>query len=736
MANGISRYERAFFILGAQSLKEPLVTGQIYPFMNDVNRILFPDYASTQYESLFVGNFAERVKSFDLSQWKSGGWNPLGIQRATETHRIYCTLGWTMHALEQLLRAPNATPQTLYYLTLCVDMHIPLMIYIEDDTARATDDHLLTDYGDGAPILTHEPRLSHVFHQGNLPDVLHYIMDCSFFSDSRSKGNPIVHLLSKSLPQRCTIRNLREIVSNYCRKYDDVYDFVIGCLKCSLLGLYETSTGRPPLSVRVRLIRKFNSVSKGAMLQWMLSNHQQLLFYIIKEFLVYGVQQIPSLYDEVKERYQWEKFEECVNIAMNRVRMCVANEENIMDFHGVEEQLTYINKQQVSNLYRPTRHPFCHVVVQECDKIDDANFVDFVTKELSVEHADLMYDMAIRYECTHKIPYQWLSYFNVPARTIKNIERIQSIYLTEGSKGNLKSILTSLDRRDFEAIRKFSEVFDRKLNIRLFTMPASMYIQQTIALRRKHHIPDGVELPEGVGETLVCLQCKQFKPFVISKDDKGKVSNLYAFGHSKVLVDDTTMKLYCGKRCDKVDAKKRQSYTTEYSSFMQISDDIIEQHNADRHRKRTAKDARKIIKNNLCAQTELTKINMLGKLLQFYNNLYIICPMCANFMQVTSEYFTQEGMYCGCCIQHGRLYTEVTCEWCLASRGNETWTPVRVLDDTVDVEDDIPTDYTERSIYLCQGCHKPWIRNASVVLKLSTVLKGLAEKWKRLQHAQ
>ena len=115
-----------------------------------------------------------------------------------------------------------------------------------------------------------------------------------------------------------------------------------------------------------------------------------------------------------------------------------------------------------------------------------------------------------------------------------------------------------------------------------------------------------------------------------------------------MLVDDETMKMYCGKRCDKVDAKKRQYNPSEYSSFINISDEIIEQANVHRNQKRAAKEQRKGLKNKQCANTELSKINMLGVLLQFYNNLYVICPMCANFTQLTSEYFTKDGFYCGC----------------------------------------------------------------------------------------
>ena len=728
MAYGLSSLQSTASFSTARQLDDALVTGQIYPFMDNINEILLPYYASTMYEQLFIGNFVDRVHSFDLSIWKPFYWNPFQLKEATESCKIYCTLGWTVYHLEQLMNKTKAVnSEVLYYLTLFLDTYIPLMIFIEDE-GKYTDDDLLTDYGDGAPIEKYIPSIENVFHQGNLPDVLHYIVQCSFFSDTRSKANPIVHLLSKSLPQRCTIRNLREIVSNYCRKYDEVYEFVFGCLKCSLMGLYETCTERPPLAVRVKLIRKFNTISKAQMLQWMMRDHQQLLFYTIKEFLIYGVRQIPSIYEEIQQRYYWDMFEKCVMKAMNTVRKSVYNETNIMDFKGIENHLMIINKQQMHHLFRPTRHLFCKVIIIECEKQDDANFVEDLYKEFEPKYKNLMYKMAIRTPGSISMPFEWLQYFNVSKETIRQISRIQEVYVQDGSKTNLKSLLADISRYEFEAIRDFSIVFDRKMNVRLFTLPSHIYKRQYMALRRKHDVSNGIELPKDIGNTLLCLECKQFKAFVNQNDSKGKISNLFAFGHSKVLVDDETLKLYCGKRCDKVDAKKRHHYVPEYSSFMNMDQAQIVKNNNDRVRKRDAKEKRKEKRNSTCANTELCKVNMLGVLLQYYNNLYVICPICANFMQLTSEYFTKDGFYCGCCLQHGRLYTSVSCEWCKCVRGNESWTPISVMDDTLEVP-------IEKNIYLCQSCHKPWIRNSGFQLNLSVIKKGLEEKWKRLQHA-
>ena len=697
------------------------MSGAIYPFLDDLNATLRPHFAGTQYEQLFVGNFVDRVHTFDLSQWKPTVWNPAGLVSAEETTRIYCTLGYHMKLVGDLIEEPHITNEIRYFLTMYMDMHIPLMIHLEE-AESPTDEYLLTDYGEGAPIQKHEPSMEYIFHQGLIPNVINYIPDCSFWSDIRSKTNPIVHVLSKGLPQRCQIRNMREILNKYSRKHDIVYEFIFACLKCSLLGMYESCTTRPSLAVRIRLYRKFNSISKAELLQWMLGDHQQLLFYVIKEFLIFGVRDIPSIYAEIERRYYWDKFEQCVNKAMNTVRANIEDSDQIMHFKGIEAQLVAINKQQVHHLFRPSRHLFANVVITECERIDDSNFVDYLRKDTDKSNKQLMYEMAVRVEISEKTEFDWLKYFNVSETVIKKMNQIQDTYIVDGTKGPLKTFLSSPNRHDFECVRDLCEVFDRKFNVRIFTLPKHLYIAQCKALRRKHRIANGVKMPDRVGETFACLECKQFKGF-ITKRERGKIVNLFAYGHSKVLIDDETMQFYCGKRSDKVDSKKRNQIIPEYSSFIDVNVDELVKANNIRNRKRIAKETRKELRNKVCSKTPLVKLNMLGVLLEFYGKMFMYCPTCANFMEVTCENYTKDGIYCGCCLQHGKLYTSVSCEWCKICKGNESWSPITVIDED-----------KEKSIYLCNGCLKPWIRNAETTLTLDTIRKGLEQRWKRLQH--
>lgn len=690
--------------------------------MDNINDVLFPHFASTEYEELFVGNFVDRVNNFNINLWKPTFWNPSQLIKADETHSIYCTLGWVIYKIEEILSQQNIGKDNKYYLTLYMDMHLHLMIHMMNEN-KYSNSYLLTDYGQGAPINKHMPDHTKVFHEGKLPDVLHYIVECSFFSDNRQKSNPIVHLLSKALPQRCTIRNLIQILSSYCRAHEDVYDFIIGCLKCSLLGLYKDSSVRPPYKIRMKIIKKIDETNKAVMLQWMMKDHQQLLFYIIKEFLIFGVKQIPSIYEEISQRYYWDKFESCVIEAMNIVRKFHNETDDILEFKGIECKLISINKQQVHHLYRPKRHSFETIVITECEKQDDINCVDYVHKCFPIENTEIMYQMAIRKPLDMYLPIEWLEYFNVSSSTRKKFSQIQEIYNQEGSKSNLKNLLSSISRYEFEAIRQFCIVFHRKRNVRVFLLPSHIYKKQYKALMRKYKVPNGNKLPLDYGKTYFCFHCKQFKGFINNINNKGKRTNLYAYGHSKILVEDEDMKLYCGKRCDKVDAKKRHNNLQEYSSFIDL--DQKEKHNMIlvRNKKRAAKDKKKDLKNQICSQTELCTINLLGVILQFFDTMYTICPICGNFMQFDSKYFTKDGFYCGCCIEHGKLYTNINCEWCNISRGNESWDPLVVNENG-----------KKKNIYLCGNCYKPWIRNCEHILDIQVIKRGLQNKWKRLQH--
>ena len=632
---------------------------------------------------IFTAHFSEIA--YSIPKHDSKMWNP------SEGGKIYNAVGYVLDKLQQFMEE-SREDEHKYVISVMQDMYIPLMNYMESHST--SDDHLCEDSGDGAPIERFMPVKA--FHEGMLPDHVSDLMDCSFWSDN-GKMNPIVHLLSKSTPQRCQIRSLTLIMLNYCKVHDEVYNFVIQALKCSMLGAYR-GTKRPPLHVRKNIYKVFNNMKRKEFLLFMQNNHQQLLFFTIKEYLVFAAKHIPALHSELLDRYKWREFEKRVTTTMDTIRSMIS-ENDIMGFVGVERYLTGITRLQ-PHLYRPRKHTFCRVLMHECEHHDDVHAI------ASGRHKywQLMYDMLIRVPL-QPMPIEWLHMFGVPENVIKQLLTFQKTYNQSGSRGSIRAFIKALDRTHLETIRALARAYDRKINVRMFTLPVHITVQQIMALRHMHNVKDGEEMHETIGKTLICMECHQFKGFVAYRTSK-KIHNIHAYGQSRVIVDDDTGKMYCGKRCDKVDKKRNiESYTWDEEVNL-----------VEKEKRKSAKDLRKEHMYKLCLDNELQAVSLIGNMLQFYNVLYTICPQCGNFMKYDPKHM-YNGFYCGCCMEHGHLFRNIKCEWCKSKQHLET---VKVSGD-------------KGNIFLCKTCHKPWIRNATGILSLQTIRKGLLEKWKRLQ---
>ena len=197
------------------------------------------------------------------------------------------------------------------------------------------------------------------------------------------------------------------------------------------------------------------------------------------------------------------------------------DEDNIMEFIGVERYLTSINRLQ-PHLYRPRKHAFCRVLMHECEHHDDLEGLASGRHE----HFTLMYDMLIRVPLD-KMPIAWLELFKVSRGTISQLQTFQETYNTTGSRSTLRTFIGKLDRHEFETVRALARAYDRKINVRMFTLPTHITVRQIQALRQMHNVPDGEEMHPTIGTTLICMECQQFKGFVAHRTAK-KVHNIYA----------------------------------------------------------------------------------------------------------------------------------------------------------------------------------------------------------------
>jgi len=686
MAHEIPRSTKPFFSGCAQSLAN---FGRISPYEFDdgttrclPEQQLYHYFVGTRYEWLFMGSFWDRLQTAPLNPMSEQLWQAPQMHASSPKIRAFVSIINEIIPLTQLKGLPNSIALNIH---VYYDAHIPLMCAIED--LQTTNIMPL--------FHKYAPKTTSVIQESGLPDIINEHLECSFWNENKTKMKPIVHLMCKALPQRCQIRNLREIISNYCQTDDTVHEFMRTALLCSLLGMYEHCQFRLSWSARKEIIRRliYSKPNRTQLQEWLFTNYQHLLFYTIKEFMTFSMPMIPALYDELCVTYKWNIFEKTVRSAMDRARETVQNNvqvsSSIQDWmEHVENALIIVNKQQLVHLYRPQRQTFCQTVLTMCNRMDEQTRNTDIYSVFSVEYVSLLRRMTQRVPRKH-IHIEWLKYFNVQQTAIDSLCNMYKHVSQNAFRSDLRKLLTTLSRHDFEAVRALFAAFRQTHSvIRVFHLPKHYYEAQCVALRRRYGLVPGEELQDHVGQVYLCLSCNAFKGFIVNKDSK--VNNLFANGHSKIIVDDETLKCYCGRRSEKSDTKKRNRIDVEAFSTVTERTELSK-----RQQKKEWKMAKKNVQNQRCADTECMQVNITGCLLQFYDQLYLFCPSCANPTTFHSEQHDKYGFTCSQCRKGGTLFTHVSCSICGLFKGKDTWQTVEC----------IHQNGSSETIAICNGCN-------------------------------
>ena len=680
---------QVFFSAGASDVKTN--PGPNYPFVwadgeerqNSPNNFLRRTYLGTKYEWLFR-SFSVRVHTHEPAWEKTCKyWNatmPKTETAAGIVRTATISYNWLIQCAEE-----SENDVVHMYIMHAIDAHTPLICAIEDSGGDITDADAI------AMAEKYNPDPNNAPHEGSIPDVVGDVIKCTFWNETKTKMDACVHLMCKALPQRCQIRNLREIISNYCQQNDRVYDFMYQTLINSLLGSYKHSKKRLDWKSRKYILRRlvYKPPTRSQMQEWIFSSFQNLLFYIIKEHLIYAMRMIPSLHDVVMVTYKWKNFEESVVDYMDKMRGIV--EKNIEEkmanltlaetLNGVEDLLAMASKSQLPNLFRAQRQSFAQAVVSTCDRQDEqAGEVNFF-KEFPREYRSLMREMTKR-ERKMETMIMWLRFFSVRPKSIEILLNSYKHYSQNAIRNDLRKMLKTAPRYEFEAIRAlFDSIHQTHREIRVFTLPKHYIDMQLKAVRKRFALEDDDDMPKYVGETLACMNCKTFKAFV-ARTEKQNVRQ--ASGHCKVIVDDVTLECFCGRKKNTHANKRRKNDASNMDARVQ---------------KRIWKNKRKLVEAEDCANFKCMRMNLIGKLLQFHNELFLLCPKCA-LPAVYKPNGHRETWSCVMCIQNENtgeskmqcmVCDKETCKW-----------------DTIETADD-----GNEKVVICETCLQPWVKEDS-----------------------
>lgn len=520
------------------------------------------------------------------------------------------------------------------------------------------------------------PDACDVYH---LPNVTCELVACCFLQAALGtrSTNAIVHVLSKAWPMRCSIRNFNEIIRNYIKSSRGVYRFLLSLLHCTLAGRYSHAEHVTSFETLRRLYSYFvcDSPTAPEFAEWLTSENQQLLFIAIKEYMVFAVENVPGLRLTLEECYPWSEFVDTVIAQAESVRGMI--DRNVRDgnalFNNVAARILPMRSFK-SALNRTRR-------------------IQLYTSTLTIIRSACTHTMHV-YNTPLRCKLQPLAadLDNDATRVMRRLsydqDLIDCIACLSDSKITLsmrRRLCKLLEGVSFDRAFLLTEVLAAcifNMSVTAVPLPLSIRRQQEAALAERPRNTD----------IFACMCCRQLRAFVV--DDNTASKNKWACGSNKVLLDDATGVLYCGKRIEKSGTSHRSGIVGE-----------------DTHHRNYWKHQQ----NMMCRYSRLLPIPMVGTLLEHFGTLYMLCPRCLCTMVLRPSRFNGGPVCCIHCQYKQSASTFSRCFHCYVECNG-----ARV-------------DIGGQPVMVCRSCEKPWMHEPGVAARMTRAMvhQAINERWRQ-----
>ena len=531
----------------------------------------------------------------------------------------------------------------------------------------------------GSPVPSDSmPNLAHARWCYSLPNVTSELIECCFSHQTAGSRNtdPVVHVLSKAWPMRCSIRNFNEIVRNYIQADSNVYRLLLGMLHCTLAGKYCHSTVVPRFKTRRRLYRYFVSEcpTPREFSDWVTPSHQQLLFIAIKEYMVFAVANVPGLQSVLRDSYPWDDFVSAVTVQADYVRKTV-DDNSHMNRHLFDDATAGVNPLR-SFKHKPSRVQTVHLYSDMLAAIRST-----CCSTASVFTCPLRCNLqALASAVGNDLPSA-LEKLLFATPVVAAVRMASSNKMTMATRASFNVMLESLLFREVYLIHETACACVFNMSVTATSLPACVHKRQQATLSKQPHRRNT--------SVFVCMCCRQLRAFVV--DDCTASKNRWACGSNKVLLDDATGVLYCGKKIEKGGASSRNQARSN-----------------DQNRNYWKQQ-----QNFMCRHSRLVEIPLLGTLLECFGSLYMLCPSCLCVMLLRPQRFDGGPVCCIHC-QYQQGGTEAPrCFHCYC----EGTHMAELYDDCV----------------ACADCYKPWMRDTSLVRQapMEMLHRAVNERWRR-----
>lgn len=508
-----------------------------------------------------------------------------------------------------------------------------------------------------------------------LPNLVRKIIR-TCFSLSQRPGNrsndPVGHILNKAWPMRCSVRNFSDIVSLYIVKHPLIYTLMRQILYSSMVGAYDSGSVHATARTRILLYKYYvvKPLSAHQFAHWLRQGHYLLLFIAIKEYISFSVSQLPGLFDVLQQSFSWVAFSESVTRHADMIR-------STLNQYAATPGIMFDKALQIVSNIRSYKCP--------APPLDIAHISDQLQTSIRMLYHPScdVYTMPLRmklYRIINRavaadVPVcKLLMLFGVREEIAKQLQICVQPLATLVAWRRLRSIKISSEA-EAVFLHEFMQAWVSCKQIRCYDLPSHVAAQQATCLTSRHTI-------------YACICCRQLRAFVV---DEKNTCNAWACGHHRVLLDDMTGVVYCGKRSDA--------------------------HASATHRAAVDSSCRSYWKNQqnlMCSYCPLLEINLAGKILAFFGKLYILCPRCACVMRLNDSRFYGDSIMCVNCSYRSRATPDSRCFHCYTQC--TAMTKIALSTTTV---------------YVCKGCTRRWMRNDSITQNLTEDIahQAINERW-------
>ena len=552
-----------------------------------------------------------------------------------------------------------------------IDACLPVAVQLETmvKAGKVLDDASVDAALRSHPVL----RRNHV-SAAYLPNMVRKIVTTCFASQRPGNRSidPMGHVLNKAWPMRCSVRNFSEIVSAYITADPGIYKFMLMALHTCMAGVYPTATVHATTTVKLLLYRHYvyEPIRPEHLAAWVQQGNHILLFVAIKEYIAYAVGTVPGLENVLDHAYNWKAFVHSVTHQADTIRATL-NQYSATPQTMFKKALLAVS---------PIRSYKCRTPLLDqgtlCENMQTAVRMAY-HPSCDVYHRPLR--MAIYHAIRHAV---WAG---APASDIAvavGIARDTAQRL--GTAGSPHA--TPADWRAVRDIR--CETADDALVLHEFAQAWTMCYRIITHRLPQHIVDEQAEKPnKGTRTIYACACCRQLRTFVV---DEATNSNAWACGHQKVLLDDVTGEVYCGKRIEKNTIPGRCNVKDSCRSYWKAQQSLM------------------------CGYSPLLKIDMDGTLLSFYGKLYMLCPCCTCVMRLNAERYRGSSVRCVNCSYRAATATEPKCFHCYKTTG-----------------DLCTVALSQNTVHVCTGCTRRWMSRDDITstIDIDTAHQAINERW-------